>query len=100
MAAIIVNTEAEAIILSEVARITEYMTKELNDIASEAARKAQDLAAGQFVSHMPDTTRLNNWAKERDGLLNAARAMNIDAETITTALALTDGKRARFDIAY
>jgi len=94
---IVVANEAQATILNEISRLTEWITDELKNISKDVEYANKALEKGEIVVHTPDTTRLTKYSSEREGLCKAAVFSEIDEETINLATTLAEtGYRRHF----
>lgn len=94
---IIVANEAQATILNEIARLTEWITDELKNISKDVEYANKVLENGEITVHAPDTTRLTQYSSEREGLCKAAMFSGIDKDTLKLATTLAEtGCRRHF----
>ena len=86
----IVANEAQANILNEIARLTEWIADELKNITTDVNYANKAIENGEIMVRTPDTTRLTKSIAEREGLYKAATFTGIAQEDINLALTLTE----------
>lgn len=93
---IVVANEAQANILNEIARLTEWIADELKNITTDVTYANQAIENGEIIVRTPDTTRLTKSIAEREGLYKAAAFTGIAQEDINLALTLTETGGRRY----
>ena len=94
---IIVANEAQATILNEISRLTEWIAGELKKIATDVNYANQAIDNGEIMVRTPDTTSLTKYTAEREGLYKAAVFTGVGEENIKLATTLTEnGARRHF----
>lgn len=94
---IVVANEAQANILNEISRLTEWIADELKNITTDVNYANKAIENGSSMVLVPDTSRLAKYAAEREGLYKAAYFAGIAQEDINLAATLTEtGERQYF----